>query len=808
MKRKAHKQDPVAKALADAHRLIVASEIPAALTLLEPLVAVQTNNSRVFSLLSMALYKASRLADAIRCGERAALLSPEDPDILNNLAVYYKFSGQAEQRLQTLLRAVALAPKPIMLANLADAYITLGQHELGIEQANRAILADPKYDAGYLNLAVAYQGIGRIPEAREAVDTAMRLNDKRAESYNTAGCIYSDLALMRQARNLYEKALTLNPAFEEALNNLGILALNTSDFALAEDCLRKGLNLNSERAETWGLAAIYYLERFELVAAEAASHRALALNPGRHISRIHLCNVLFEMSRANDLVRQLALLPELGKLNYKEAKALGDHCAKIKQHEGALQAYERAVQINPHNFNTLTGLIDQKLFLCQWNHLYDQIQTLYALMDADNVGGSPFTLAGFPGITPERLKQTAQYVLQSERDYPPCNIDVSATPKDRLRVGYLSADFREHPVGYHVVQVLEAHDPKHVELFCYCLAKDEPSPIRQRVKDRADHFTHVRAWSSEKIAATIAADRIDILVDLTGFMTDGRSDVLLYHPAPVQAQWIGYPGTFGKQGIAHYIIADPVIAPVSHEKFYGEYIAQMPHCYLTVDIQRPVVRTATRATQQLPKDAFVFCSFNRPYKYHPELLDLWVHIVKSVPGSVLWMGVMPAVAAENVRRECRQRGLEDHRVLFAPKMADMAEHLGRIALADLALDPFPFTGHTTTSDALIAGLPVLAWEGETFAGRVSSSIMQTAGFPELVAKGADDYASKAIALANAPATLADIRRRIAESKADCPLYNDQLFARDLENLYANMWANHCRGHHTHIETTAPKESRP
>ena len=321
--------------------------------------------------------------------------------------------------------------------------------------------------------------------------------------------------------------------------------------------------------------------------------------------------------------------------------------------------------------------------------------------------------------------------------------------------------------------------------------------MRSRMQAAFDTFRDLQHASSEAAAGQIAADGIDILVDLKGYTGGSRLEIAALRPAPVQVSWLGYPGTLGHRRLADYLIGDPIVTPLEHASHYSESLALMPHCYQPNDRQRTVGERPTRAQAGLADTGFVFCCFCLPNKITPAMLDLWCRLLRNVPESQLWLLQSNSVTQHNLRREAAARGIAPERLVFAPPLP-LAEHLGRLQLADLALDTFPYTSHTTASDALWAGVPLITLMGDTFVSRVAASILHAAGLPQLVTRSADSYVRLVLELAMQPEQMKFFRNRLAANLMTCPLFDSERFARDLERLYERMWTNHRAGRNDHI----------
>jgi predicted O-linked N-acetylglucosamine transferase (SPINDLY family) len=367
-------------------------------------------------------------------------------------------------------------------------------------------------------------------------------------------------------------------------------------------------------------------------------------------------------------------------------------------------------------------------------------------------------------------------------------------PSDRrLRIGYVSSDLRHHAVGYLTAQLFESHDPRKVETFAYYCGPVAEDALSARMKTSIEHWCDIRGWSDDTAAARIAADEIDILVDVNGHTREARLGVFARRPAPVIVNWLGYPGTMGS-AFHNYIVADDFVIPPAFEHYYSETVLRLP-CYQPNDRKRVVAEVApTRADAGLPGDAFVFCSFNAAHKITRFAFERWMRVLQGAPNSVLWLLDYGADTNVRLQREAEARGIAPERLIFAAKVAN-AHHLARYPLADLVLDTAPYGAHTTASDALWMGVPVVTWSGRCFASRVCGSLLTSAGLPELVCEDADAFVDLAIALATTDrARLTDLRARLRANRDVCALFDIQGLARKLEDLYAHMAQEHRLGH--------------
>jgi len=357
---------------------------------------------------------------------------------------------------------------------------------------------------------------------------------------------------------------------------------------------------------------------------------------------------------------------------------------------------------------------------------------------------------------------------------------------DRIRLAYLSADFRSHPVGFQLVEVLGHHDRTRFEVIGISSGEDDGSDIRGRLRLGFDQFHDVQGKSDHEVARLMRDLEVDIAVDLSGHTLGHRLGALMHRPAPVQAAWLGYPGTTGA-GFIDYILGDATVTPPEHQTFYSEKIVTLPDCFFPLDTAKPIAAPLTRAQAGLPETGFVFCCFNRNWKIAPPVFDIWLRLLQQVPGSLLWLRAYSARCDTGLRQRAQDHGVDGHRVIFAER-AEIEVHLARHALADLFLDTLPYGAHATAADALWAGLPVLTQMGEIFPGRVGASLLAAAGLSELITHSPQEYEATALALARDPARLRAIRDKLAANRTSAPLFDTARFTRNLENAFEKMLA--------------------
>ncbi|WP_152225196.1 tetratricopeptide repeat protein [Pseudomonas sp. SCB32] len=625
---------------------------------------------------------------------------------------------------------------------------------------------------------------GALARGETLARQLLRTQPRNADALHLCGaaCLMQEKAA--QARDLFKRALSVRRDGTFYLNlALAERALGNDHAAEAE--FRNCLQLQPGNAKAANNLANILNHQRRYAEAEQLYRQAIASNPGYVLAYRNLANHLRERGyseAAIPLINQaLRISPDDRELQLELARAL----EKRKRYVEAAQWFNRTRHWGDLQF-VLRNLGD-------WSRLAEvDSALLQQLQDPAQERTTPWSLINLPELSPQLHCDAARHYAEScwPGELAAAALAGEPAPGERLRIGYLSSDFYGHATMHLMMGVLEAHDSVKVDIHLF-----DYSP------EREDYFTHriaatglprhnLRELSDEAAAKLIAEQRLHILVDLKGYTTGARQGITALRPAPVIVNWLGYPGSLGHPRLADYLIGDPTVTPAGHAEHFSETLALMPHCYQPNDRDRPLSPPPGRIEAGLPEQGVVFCSFNQLLKLNPSEFDLWCRLLREVPGSVLWL-LEPEVkeARDNLRREALQRGVAPERLVFAPRLKQ-AEHLARLALADLALDSFPCTSHTTASDALWAGVPLVTRLGRTFTSRVAGSLLQAHGFEELVAEDAQDYFERLKALALDGLMRDDLRLRLGAARLNSPLFDTARFTRDLEALYRAIWEHH------------------
>lgn len=615
---------------------------------------------------------------------------------------------------------------------------------------------------------------------------------------------------VQEAKPLLHRAAKLYPSDPELHSNLAIVLASEGDHEAALACIDRALALAPQRADFHANRALALLNLGAIHGSMASARTALQLDPSHPEAANTLGAALHRQRKFDDALAafQQATANNPGSLDpfLNFVVTLGDVGRNSDAASCARQVFEEGEPTQAESDMLFPYLCAAERAECDWRRADAPSMLRATMLRQVDQGPEPFFMTHVEEIDRATLRRGAEVYgrayLRSTGvalGLTPVPVESANELSDRpLRIGFISADFRDHPVSELAVGVYECLDRGAFSVYAYGYGPSEPSPLRQRLQAAFDIFRDIDALSFSEAASLIRQDAIDILVDMAGWTKFSRPGILAHAPVPVIASWLGFPGTLGVPGLVHYLISDPIVTPMDHARDYAEHLALLPHSYQPSSRAGDGLKSPTRGQCGLPDDAFVFCSFNQSVKLTPSMFDLWCQLLLRNPGSVLWLGFQSELAQANLRATARARGVSDASIVFAPWCA-LPEHLARLALADLALDTYPYGSHTTGSDMLWAGVPMIARMGETFASRVSGSLLTAVGLHELVTYTDDEYLTLADALAKDRPRCSAYRQHLANARLSAPLFDTRCFARDMGRLFRAMWQNHLRGQHQAIQ---------
>jgi protein O-GlcNAc transferase len=760
--------------------------------------------------------------------KQAIELQPGHIPALNVLSTFLATRGRLEEAQRYARNALAAYDEVLQKSPaLAEAWLGRGQllsqfgrHAEAIVSFDRAIASNPELIHVHLLRAKLLTDLGRRDQALEGIDRLIQLKPHSAPAWVGRGNILFELKCYEEALTAYDRAsalpeawlgrgntlnelkrydeslaaydraLALNPRLAGALLGRGnvLHALKRHDDALL--AYDKALGVAPDFAEAW-------LNRGNLLNAVnrreeslAAFDRALALQPDLAEAWLGLGNVFFLIKRHQEAIsaydKALSIRPDLAEAQLGR----GNVFAVLKRHRESADAYAAVLRIKPAHQITKGLLLHQKMLGCDWSGLNTLVAEIEKDIAAGKLSTEPFALQAF-NDSPRTLQLCAE--LYSRQKYPAdAKPFLPQVAHDKIRIGYLSGEFREQATSHLIVGVLEQHDASRFEIYALDNGWDDGSEIRRHIKDAVHEIVEISGLSDTSALTAIRQKEIDILINLNGYFGLQRTQLCAHRAAPIQVNYLGFPGTLGASYM-DYIIADPHVIPEDQKGFYNEKVIYLPNSYQANDRNKKIAAPApTRPECGLPETAFVFCCFNNSYKIVPESFDLWMRILSRVDNSVLWLFGENQDTIANLKREAAARNVDPQRLVFA-KPIPPADHLARQAHADLFLDTLPCNAHTTASDALWAGLPLLTCVGGAFSGKVAASLLNAIRLPELITMTLEDYERLAIELALQPEKLSAVKDKLARNRLTTSLFDTVLFTRHLEMAYSAMYERYRAG---------------
>ena len=682
-------------------------------------------------------------------------ITPPPPTTLVRQALQLHQSGQLKEAHGLYLRALKLNPKD------AHALHFLGvlMHQVGKTDDALLLLKQSSEIASGLtdvwcNLGNVYRDLGRFDEAKKSFERALLLEPDLVEVWIGLGNLHQAVGAVADAESAYRKALNLQPASAEACYNLGLILARSSQWDEASKYCQSAIKLAPDYPEPYGQLSDIYLNQNRTEDALQCLKVGLNKDP-RHPELLY--NLGFALSVKGDL-------------------------------PAAKTAYIQALAANPDHAAALSALLYVKRQLADWDGIDTLSERLSSGLEAGWRKISPFSYLAEPS---SRRQQLHCARLWTEDIQQRLGIEsVTAVQREggtRLTIGYLSADYYRHPTAYLIAGLIEQHDREQFKIIAYSNSRDDDCEIRRRLENAFDEFVDIRATSPAKAAERIRSDQVDILVDLKGHTLEAATAVMALRPAPVQVNYLGYPGSMGADYI-DYIIGDLLVTPMDEQGDYDEHIVQLPGSYQVNDSMRPLpVQSLGRETFGLPEDGMVFCCFNNSWKITADMFACWMDILKAVPNSVLWLHGRQALEAlrDNLKLEMRKHGVDSSRLIIAgPKPLD--EYLQQFNEADVFLDTLPYNAHTTASDALWMACPVVSLSGDTFPSRVGASLLNAVNLPQLVCNSIEEYKQLAIELGTDDGKLAKLRHHLQTGRDQFPLFDTVNFTRNLERAYVEM----------------------
>jgi protein O-GlcNAc transferase len=727
----------------------------------------QPKHVGALNLLTVVLMQTERFSEAERFARAAINIRTSDVTFYN-LGIILKRLHRPGEAFDQFNNALALnGSVPETWNNRGAALNDMGRYGDAILDFDKAISLSATYPDAHCNKAKSLSALKRYDEALAAYEQALSLKPDLAEGWFGRGGVLGRLKRYDEAAASYERTLALKPDWSEAWVGRGGALNALWRFKEAVGAYCRAIALDSDSAETWLGYGNALLGTKSYDESLGAYDKSITLNPNMAEACLGRSNALMALKRYNEAVKSLTAL----------------------------------AQVWPDFSFAKGSLLHAKMLCCDWAGLLELRESIGNDLHLAKQSAEPF---GYQAISEseEDLHLCAKLYAQSKfpaQRIRSLKLQIDRNPK--IRVGYLSGEFRQQATSSLLTELIELHDRNRFEIFAFDNGFDDRSELRARLDSAFDEIVNISGIGDTEAAETVARRGIDILINLNGYFGDARQGVFSNRPSPIQVNYLGFPGTIGAEYI-DYLIADRVIIPEDSRRHYAEKVVYLPNCYQVNDRKRSIAeRRYTRDELGLPVHGFVFCCFNNSYKIVPESFDCWMRILRRVDGSVLWLLKDNLTAADNLRKEAERRGIGAERLVFGERMP-APDHLARHRLADLFLDTLPYNAHTTASDALWAGLPVLTRVGNTFPGRVGASLLSAIRLPELITHTEKEYESVAVGLAVNPAKLMDIKERLASNRLATPLFDTPLFAKHIEAAYTAMHERYHAGlppDHIHVE---------
>ena len=763
-------------------------QLAQARSIYEEILWIEPDHFDVLNLLGVISAQTRNYQLAIELIDRAIAIFPHHVDCYFNRGLAQQALRQWEAAVASFDQATALKPDHAEAwFNRGNALLELLQWSAALDSYNKAIELKPDNAVAFYNRGNALLELKKFDAAVTSFDRALSIRPEYAEAWYNRGVASHDLKQFDAAVVSYDKAIAVKPDYFEAWYNRGNALLMLKQWEAAVASYDRATAMMPGFTEAWSNRGNALKELRQLDAAILSYDRAIATNPEHAEAWSNRGNVLLELKKFDAALesydKAVTIRPD-----YVEAWSnRGNALMALKQLSLAAESYKRALLLNPEGDYWSGTLLHLQMMICDWSSYDDLRNRMVTKIVNRERASTPFpvlTLIDELWI----IRQAATIYVEDKhpsRHVP--QTDIKRPKRSKIRIGYYSADFHNHATMHLMAELFEKHDRSRFEIIAFSFDSGrQDDAMRQRAVQAFDRFIDVRTKSDLEIAELSRELRIDIAVDLKGFTKDARPGIFTFRPAPLQVSYLGYPGTMGAE-FMDYLIADPTLVPQEFQQFYTEKIVCLPNSYQVNNAKRQIAgKVFTREELELPKTGFVFCCFNNNYKITPDIFDSWMRILKSVDGSHLWLFEDNPQAAGNLRREALRRGVDADRLVFAGRMP-LPEHLARHRSADLFLDTLPYNAHTTASDALWAGLPVLTRIGESFAARVAASLLNAVHLPELITSSKDEYEALAIELATDPEKLAGIKLKLEKNRLTTPLFDSDLFTMHIEAAYQKMY---------------------
>ena len=735
-----------------------------------------------------------KLSASIASFEKALFIKPDYAEANNNIGNVFKELGQFDNAIKSFEKAIEIKPDYFEAHySLGETYQDLNNINAAIKIYEKVLVIKPEFAALHNNLGVIYQGTGEIDSALKHLEDAIRIMPEFAEAFNNLGNIYKELNQTDKSLNCYKNAVAINPNYADAHYGIGNILQDLGKYYASIKSYEKALSINPYNEQIHHELGNVFQDSGQSYASIESYEKALSINPDNDETHNALGNVLRLVDQGKKALKSYEKAISINPKNAGAYFNLGNLLLDSKQFDKAVVNYEYALNLLPGIDCNFGNLFHTKMHLCNWGDFSKNLKELVKKINHNEKTISPFSLSALVDDAKIQLKNAeifAKEIFQKNNTLSKINNYSNHT---KIRIGYFSGDFREHPVSYLSAELYKLHDRNQFEIYAFSFGPDTQDEMNLRIKAGVDNFYDVHKMSYKEIALLSRSLEIDIAIDLGGYTANHRIEIFAMSAAPIQINYLGYPGTMGAN-FHDYIVADETLIPEDQKSNYSENIIYLPNCYMPQDRTRQISdKLITRQDYNLPEDSFVFCCFNNSFKITPKEFDIWMRLLSKIDGSVLWLTKPNKSSEVNLKTEAKKRGIEPNRLIFAPFSQNIEDHLARQKLADLFLDTFNFNAHTTASDALWVGLPVITKTGKGFAARVASSLLNSLEVPELITTSEKEYEALALSIAMNPEKLSSIKKKLADKRTSAPLFDTETYTKNLEKAYTQVYERYTQG---------------
>ncbi|XP_071736381.1 probable UDP-N-acetylglucosamine--peptide N-acetylglucosaminyltransferase SEC [Rutidosis leptorrhynchoides] len=806
------------------------------------------NFADAWSNLGSAYMRKGRVAEATQCCRQALSLNPRLVDAHSNLGNLMKAQGLVQDAYNCYVEALRIQPTfAIAWSNLAGLFMESGDLNRALQYYKEAVKLKPTFSDAYLNLGNVYKASGMAPEAivcyqralQSKPDYAMAFGNLASiyyeqgnlemaishyrqaiardpgflEAYNNLGNSLKDAGKVEEAIHCYRQCLSLQPSHPQALTNLGNIYMEWNMMPAAAQCYKATLTVTTGLSAPFNNLAIIYKQQGNYGDAISCYNEVLRIDPLAADGLVNRGNTFKEIGRVSEAIQDyshaIVIRPNMAEAHANLASAYKDS----GHVEAAIKSYRQALAIRPDFPEATCNLLHTLQCVCDWDdrkRMFIEVESILQrqIQTSTIPSVQPFHAIAYPLDPMLALEISRKYaahcsVVASRFGLPafnhPLPLPIKSTRGNkRLKIGYVSSDFGNHPLSHLMGSIFGMHNRENVEVFCYALSPNDGTEWRLRIQSEAEHFKDVSAMTSDTIARLINEDQIQILINLNGYTKGARNEIFALQPAPIQVSYMGFPGTTGANYI-QYLVTDEFVSPTRFAHIYSEKLVHLPHCYFVndykqrnLDVLDPSCKPK-RSAYGLPENKFIFGCFNQLYKMDPEIFITWCNILKRVPNSALWLLRFPAAGEMRLRAYAAAQGVQPDQIIFTD-VAMKNEHIRRSSLADLCLDTPLCNAHTTGTDVLWAGLPMVTLPLEKMATRVAGSLCLATGVgEEMIVNSMKEYEDRAVYLALNRPKLQELTNKLKSARLSCPLFDTSRWVKNLERSYFKMWSLHCSG---------------